>query len=103
MPQLAREMFNAAFVSCWSKLRPSYQEHLVLALETVFKASAVPTDILTMLLNLAEFLEHDDKPLPISNRILGRFVPQCSMIVPVLRVHVHVSFVCLYMCVNLCY
>ena len=73
VPQLAREMFNAAFVSCWSKLRPSYQEHLVVALETVFRADAVPTDILTMLLNLAEFMEHDDKSLPIDTRMLGAY------------------------------
>lgn len=75
MPQLGRELFNAAFVSCWSKLRPTYQDSLVACLEAVFAADTVPTDILTMLLNLAEFMEHDDKPLPIDIRILGAFPP----------------------------
>lgn len=71
VPQLARELFNAAFVSCWSKLKKSFQEQLVLSLESVFSADTVPPDILTMLLNLAEFMEHDEKPLPIDIRVLS--------------------------------
>ncbi len=68
---LARELFNASFVSCWSKLRPSYQEHLVQCFETAFSSPSIPPDILTHLLNLAEFMEHDEKALPIDIRVLG--------------------------------
>ena len=71
---LARELFNAAFVSCWAKLRPSYQEHLVQCLEAAFASPTIPPDVLTALLNLAEFMEHDEQPLPIDIRTLGEWL-----------------------------
>ena len=37
----------------------------------------IPPDILQILLNLAEFMEHDDKSLPIDIRTLGRFAGRC--------------------------
>ena len=72
-PPLARELFNAAFVSCWSMLdTPSKNKSLVEALKIAFEAPAIPAEIVQQLLNLAEFMEHDDKALPIDIRILGR-------------------------------
>ncbi|KAG0345157.1 phosphatidylinositol kinase- protein kinase tor1 [Podila humilis] len=70
---LARELFNAAFVSCWGELLDQYQEELAKALETALKAPNISPEIIQTLLNLAEFMEHDDKPLPIDIRILGEF------------------------------
>ena len=61
-PPLARELFNAAFVSCWSMLDvPSKNKSLVEALKIAFEAPAIPAEIVQQLLNLAEFMEHDDK------------------------------------------
>jgi serine/threonine-protein kinase mTOR len=37
----------------------------------------VPPDLLGLLLNLAEFMEHDDKALPIDIRVLGREAARC--------------------------
>ena len=55
---LARELFNAAFVSCWTELDgEGYQEYLVRSLETVFSSPETPPEILQALLNLAEFME----------------------------------------------
>lgn len=70
-PPIARELFHAAFVSCWHELNEQYQESLVRALQTAFRSSTIPSDILQHLLNLAEFMEHDVEALPISLSILA--------------------------------
>lgn len=36
----------------------------------------VPADVVNMLLNLAEFMEHDEKALSIEPRLLGTYVSQ---------------------------
>lgn len=68
---LALELFNAAFVSCWVELYDTYQESLVHAIETALDAYEIPDQVVHILLHLAEFMEHDDKALPISIRLLG--------------------------------
>ncbi|KAF4546613.1 Phosphatidylinositol 3-kinase tor2 protein [Lasiodiplodia theobromae] len=55
---IAKSLFNSAFVSCWTELYDQYQEELIL-------------------LNLAEFMEHDDKALPIDVRTLGMYAARC--------------------------
>src|SRR5690606_19128298 len=57
---LAKELFNAAFVSCWVELYDQYQEELAKALETALIAPNISPEIIQTLLNLAEFMEHDD-------------------------------------------
>ena len=53
-PPLARELFHAAFVSCWFELSRPYQDSLVRSLEAAFRSKTIPPEILQMLLNLAE-------------------------------------------------
>ena len=55
---LARELFSAAFVCCWGELTDQYRSNLIYSLEVVFSADA-SLEILQLLLNLAEFMEHD--------------------------------------------
>jgi FKBP12-rapamycin complex-associated protein len=74
---LARELFNAAFVSCWGELYDQFQDELVRSLETALTSPTIPPEILQTLLNLAEFMEHDDKALPIDIRTLGLYATKC--------------------------
>ena len=74
---IARILFNSAFVSCWTELYDQYQEELVHAIETALTSQDIPPEILQMLLNLAEFMEHDDKALPIDVRTLGMYAAKC--------------------------
>ncbi|KAF8421355.1 armadillo-type protein [Terfezia claveryi] len=67
---LARDLFNAAFVSCWTELYEQFQEELVRSIEMAVTSPHIPPEILQILLNLAEFMEHDDKALPIDIRTL---------------------------------
>jgi len=70
---LAKDLFNSAFASCWGELYDLYQEELLRSLETALTSPNVPPDILQVLLNLCEFMEHDDKALPIDIRTLGAY------------------------------
>lgn len=74
---LARSLFNSAFVSCWTELYDQYQEELVRAIEVALTSPNIPPEILQVLLNLAEFMEHDDKALPIDVRTLGMYAAKC--------------------------
>ncbi|EHL03180.1 putative Phosphatidylinositol 3-kinase tor2 [Glarea lozoyensis 74030] len=76
-PPLARELFNSAFVSCWSDLFEPYQDDLIQNIETAIRSEYITPDLLGVLLNLAEFMEHDDKALPIDIRVLGREAGRC--------------------------
>jgi len=74
---LAKDLFNAAFISCWTELYEQYQEELVKSLEIALTSPQIPPEILQVLLNLAEFMEHDDKALPIDIRTLGVYAAKC--------------------------
>ncbi|KAL4956134.1 armadillo-type protein [Aspergillus filifer] len=74
---LSRDLFNAAFVSCWTELFDQYQEELVRSIEKALTSPNIPPEILQILLNLAEFMEHDDKALPIDIRTLGKYAAKC--------------------------
>lgn len=70
---LAKDLFNSAFASCWPELFDQYQEELLRSFETALASPHIPPEILQVLLNLCEFMEHDDKALPIDIRNLGMF------------------------------
>ncbi|XP_030468800.2 serine/threonine-protein kinase TOR-like isoform X2 [Syzygium oleosum] len=70
-PLVGKELFAAGFWSCWLHLSKSSQEHLIQNLELAFSAPNISAEILAALLNLAEFFEHYEKPLPIDIRLLG--------------------------------
>lgn len=74
---LARELFNASFASCWTELYTQYQEDLVQSLCMALSSPNNPPEIHQTLLNLVEFMEHDDKPLPIPIPTLGEYAQRC--------------------------
>ncbi|XP_038982974.1 serine/threonine-protein kinase TOR isoform X1 [Phoenix dactylifera] len=76
-PSVGRELFAAGFASCWAHMNETSQEQLVRNLKTAFSSQNIPPEILATLLNLAEFMEHDEKPLPIDTRLLGALAEKC--------------------------
>lgn len=74
---LARELFNSSFSSCWHELTSDNQRDLTLSIETVLSHTETPADIYQILLNLIEFMEHNETPLPISVHILGQYAEKC--------------------------
>ena len=69
---LSRELFNAAFVSCWMELTTAQQEDLVANLKLALSVPNIP-EITQTLLNLAEFMEHCEEA---SVRRIVAMVPQ---------------------------
>lgn len=55
-----RDLFNAAFVSCWTEMSEAKQDELAQNLEQALVSQEIP-EIMQTLLNLAEFMEHCDK------------------------------------------
>ncbi|EFJ04540.1 hypothetical protein SELMODRAFT_449361, partial [Selaginella moellendorffii] len=78
-PHVARELFAVAFVSCWSQLNDSYKKQLVRSLNYALTSPNIPSDILGTLLNLAEFMERDEDPLPVDTRTLGSLAEKCHL------------------------
>lgn len=74
---LAKELFNSSFASCWNELYSINQDDLVKALCNALSSANNPPEIHQVLLNLVEFMEHDDKPLPISTSNLGQYAQKC--------------------------
>ncbi|KAI9209819.1 armadillo-type protein [Polychytrium aggregatum] len=68
---LARELFNTSFVVLWSSVFDQVQDEIIRSLKIAIKSQTTPPDILQMLLNLAEFMEQEDTPLPIDIGTLG--------------------------------
>ncbi|KAL1233036.1 Serine/threonine-protein kinase mTor [Trichinella pseudospiralis] len=69
--QLASDLFNSAFASCWPELSETYQDELIETLQLALSASECP-EIIQAILNLAEFIDHTEKgPLPIDPKLLG--------------------------------
>lgn len=76
-PQLASDLFNAAFMSCWTELNEAARHELVSALEQALTAPDAP-ELALIVLNLAEFMEHCEKgSLPISPKLLGDRAISC--------------------------
>uniref|UniRef100_A0A1B0GIX2 Serine/threonine-protein kinase TOR n=2 Tax=Lutzomyia longipalpis TaxID=7200 RepID=A0A1B0GIX2_LUTLO len=70
--QLLRDLFNAAFVSCWTELNDDKKKALADSLERALMVPDLP-EITQTILNLAEFMEHCDKEhFPIDPYLLGQ-------------------------------
>ena len=65
------------FYPVWIELRPQFQNYLVAALLSALESPNIPPEILQALLNLAEYMEHDDKALPIDIYQLSALASKC--------------------------
>lgn len=61
--QLPRDLFNAAFVSCWTELQEEQQNELISSLKQALLVEDLP-EITQTILNLAEFMEHCERVSP---------------------------------------
>lgn len=64
-------------MSCWLDIDETHQRGLVQSLEAALASPSIPPEIVTALLNLAEFMEHDERPLPLDTRTLGALAEKC--------------------------
>ncbi|KAH3745267.1 protein kinase [Pelomyxa schiedti] len=74
-PPLIKELFNSAFAAVWAELPDLFQEQLISCIEHALQSQTIPHDIIHTLLNLAEFMDREEKSLPIDK--LGSYAQQC--------------------------
>ncbi|KAJ3235923.1 phosphatidylinositol kinase- protein kinase tor1 [Chytriomyces hyalinus] len=82
---LARDLFQPAFISCWTELNDEGREDLLQSLETVLRASNSTPEITQTLLNLIEFMDIDGKPMPFDIRNLSKYAMRCRSWAKALR------------------
>ncbi|KAG8680291.1 phosphatidylinositol kinase- protein kinase tor1, partial [Ceratobasidium sp. 395] len=68
---LLKELFSISFFRCYFSLTEDLRDELDSVLEYALRDPRSPADVCHMILNAAEFMEHDDKPLPIPLPILS--------------------------------
>lgn len=76
-PHLLRDLFNAAFVSCWTELTDNMKKELAASLQQALMVPDLP-EVTQTILNLAEFMEHCERDvLPIDTKLLGDRAMEC--------------------------
>eukprot|EP01038_Epipyxis_sp_PR26KG_P011143 gene11143-14952_t len=88
---LATELFNSSFNSIWDELfisdssNVNHEIPLISSIEMALQSPQIPNNIMIALLNLAEFMELQDKRLPVDVRILARQAEAANMYAKSLR------------------
>ncbi|OWB72318.1 hypothetical protein B5S31_g2025 [[Candida] boidinii] len=70
---LAKDLFNCSFYSCWNELDIDDQGYLTQSICEALSSVNSPPEIHQTLLNLAEYLEHDEKALPVKIQTLSQY------------------------------
>jgi len=65
-PILAKRLFNLAFATCWDVMTDRSKDTLIQNFESILKNQAAPTEVCQAILALAEFMDHEGRPLPLS-------------------------------------
>eukprot|EP01127_Copromyxa_protea_P018907 TRINITY_DN6037_c0_g2_i1.p1 TRINITY_DN6037_c0_g2~~TRINITY_DN6037_c0_g2_i1.p1 ORF type:complete len:1532 (-),score=302.75 TRINITY_DN6037_c0_g2_i1:8-4603(-) len=74
---LVRELFNPAFLSCWNAMTDSNRSQLLSYIDTTLRYASNAPETVQSLLDLAEFMEHDDQPLALASD-LGKVAERCK-------------------------
>ncbi|KAJ2004950.1 phosphatidylinositol kinase- protein kinase tor1 [Coemansia thaxteri] len=74
---LCRELFNAAFVSCWTEVSDSHKQAVMNMLQEIAEAPDVPADVLKIILRLAELMERDGQKPFIAPELLAKYAHRC--------------------------
>jgi FKBP12-rapamycin complex-associated protein len=88
---LAEELFNNSFHCIWEELFSFHSNEVVVdnpliaGIEMVLSSTEVPKNILVSLLNLAEYMDIQDRPLPIDVTLLAQQTQIANMFAKCLR------------------
>jgi FKBP12-rapamycin complex-associated protein len=90
-PPIAQELFHIAFYCIWNELFSSTMSYvivdapLVSGIEMALQSPELPKNIMISLLNLTEFMDIHDLPLPIDIRVLAKQAQSANMFAKCLR------------------
>jgi serine/threonine-protein kinase mTOR len=66
-----KELFNAAFASCLGDCSSECRAECIISIEMALASPIIPSEVAQQLLNVAEFMERQERPLPIGMHTLG--------------------------------
>ena len=75
---IASELYNMAFASCWKILNDRQKEYIIANLYRAIESTTAPTIIHQIILNLAEFMEHEENSLPIQMSSFSTLAEKCN-------------------------
>lgn len=84
-PSFTRNLFNAAFLSCWVFLSRSTKFDICGYLVEAISSPTIPLNVLQSLLNLFEFMDHDEKPLSAPARKMAETACRSGALAKALR------------------
>ena len=78
-PQFSQHLFDPAFLSCWTyPLSQPTKSKICGVLEKALCSDTIPLNVLQALLELYEFMDHDEKPLPAGTDKLASTACKCG-------------------------
>lgn len=85
-PHFIRQLFNAAFLSCWTTtLSSATKTRICDSLEIAMTSDTIPLNILQAILYLFEYMDHAERPLPASTENLALTACRCGAFAKALR------------------
>lgn len=85
-PSFTKQLFNAAFLSCWTyPLNAETKASICNSLDAAISSKSIPLNVLQSLLNLFEFMDHDEKPLPAATHKLAETACRCGALAKAMR------------------
>ena len=75
---IANELYNMAFSSCWKILNDKQKEYIISNLYRAIESPTTPVIVYQTILNLAEFMEHEENALPMLTSTLGSLAEKCN-------------------------
>lgn len=75
---IASELYNMAFASSWKILNDRQKEYIISNLYRAIESATAPIIIHQTILNLAEFMEHEENSLPILTSGLSCLAEKCN-------------------------
>ena len=75
---IATELYNMAFASSWKILNDRQKEYIISNLYRAIESTTTPSVIHQTMLNLAEFMEHEENSLPMLTSTLSTLAEKCN-------------------------
>lgn len=77
-PSIAKDLFNIGFAMVWCQFNENQKSVIIQNLEKAIQNQNVPLTVLKTLLNLAEFMEHDNQGLQLDITSMANLAEKCN-------------------------
>jgi FKBP12-rapamycin complex-associated protein len=77
-PNISKDLFNISFAMIWSQFNDSQKCSVIQNIEQTISNPNVPMSVLKTILNLAEFMEHDNQGLQLDITSMANLAEKCN-------------------------